>query len=164
MPDNEIEAILGALGFAPRRREASPAPGSPLAVWECQQPSWREDVTSEIDLIEEVARHHGLDKFPPRLPASRQPAARLPHAEAEDRLRERLIALGVYPFVVPFVPISGTPLESHPAPTPAFMHEILGPLARLVRAGGLSASEIKAGCGKCGACSALSTYEREASA
>ena len=44
---------------------------------------------------------------------------------------ERLIALGVYPFVVPFVPISGTPLESHPAPTPAFMHEILGPLARL---------------------------------
>jgi radical SAM protein (TIGR04043 family) len=76
---------------------------------------------------------------------------------------ERLIGLGVYPFVVPFVPISGTPLESHPAPTPAFMHEILGPLARLVRAGGLSASEIKAGCGKCGACSALSTYEREAS-
>jgi radical SAM protein (TIGR04043 family) len=74
---------------------------------------------------------------------------------------ERLIALGVYPFAVPFVPISGTPLESHPAPTPAFMHEILGPLARLVRAGGLSASEIKAGCGKCGACSALSTYERE---
>jgi biotin synthase-related radical SAM superfamily protein len=77
---------------------------------------------------------------------------------------ERLIALGVYPFVVPFVPISGTPLESHPAPTPTFMHEILGPLARLVRAGGLSASEIKAGCGKCGACSALSTYEREARA
>ena len=76
---------------------------------------------------------------------------------------ERLIGLGVYPFVVPFVPISGTPLESHPAPTPAFMHEILGPLARVVRAGGLSASEIKAGCGKCGACSALSTYEREAS-
>jgi len=77
---------------------------------------------------------------------------------------ERLIALGIYPFVVPFVPISGTPLESHPAPSPAFMHEILGPLARLVRAGGLSASDIKAGCGKCGACSALSTYEREARA
>jgi radical SAM protein (TIGR04043 family) len=75
---------------------------------------------------------------------------------------ERLIALGVYPFVVPFVPISGTPLESHPAPIPAFMHDILGPLARLVRAGGLSATEIKAGCGKCGACSALSTYERGA--
>jgi radical SAM protein (TIGR04043 family) len=75
---------------------------------------------------------------------------------------ERLIALGVYPFVVPFVPISGTPLESHPAPSPAFMHEILAPLARMLRAGGLSATDIKAGCGRCGACSALSTYEREA--
>ena len=38
---------------------------------------------------------------------------------------ERMIAIGVYPFVVPFVPISGTPLESHPAPTAAFMHAIL---------------------------------------
>ena len=41
---------------------------------------------------------------------------------------ERLIALGVYPFVVPFVPISGTPLESHPPPSAGFMHDILGPL------------------------------------
>ncbi|MFZ3359412.1 MAG: MSMEG_0568 family radical SAM protein, partial [Xanthobacteraceae bacterium] len=29
---------------------------------------------------------------------------------------EHLIALGVYPFVVPFVPISGTPMESHAPP------------------------------------------------
>src|ERR1700704_3215836 len=75
---------------------------------------------------------------------------------------EALIALGVYPFFVPFVPISGTPLESHPAPSPTFMHQSLGSLARMLRAGGLSAADIKAGCGKCGACSALSTYEREA--
>ena len=74
---------------------------------------------------------------------------------------ETLIALGVYPFVVPFVPISGTPLESHPAPSPGFMHEILQPLAIMLRAGGLRATDIKAGCGRCGACSALSTYERE---
>jgi radical SAM protein (TIGR04043 family) len=73
-----------------------------------------------------------------------------------------LIALGVYPFVVPFVPISGTPLESHPPPTAAFMHGILQPLAQMLRAVGLQASAIKAGCGRCGACSALSTYEREA--
>jgi radical SAM protein (TIGR04043 family) len=82
--------------------------------------------------------------------------------EAILAVSERLIALGVYPFVVPFVPIAGTPLESHPAPSPGFMHEILTPLARMLRAGGLSATDIKAGCGKCGACSALSTYEREA--
>jgi radical SAM protein (TIGR04043 family) len=75
---------------------------------------------------------------------------------------ETLIALGVYPFVVPFVPISGTPLESHPPPSPGFMHEILGALAPMLRAGGLKATAIKAGCGKCGACSALATYEREA--
>jgi len=72
----------------------------------------------------------------------------------------KLVALGVYPFVVPFVPISGTPLESHPTPTPAFMHSILGPLAAMLVKGGLKATDIKAGCGKCGACSALSTYER----
>src|SRR5260221_11391827 len=75
---------------------------------------------------------------------------------------ENLIALGVYPFVVPFVPISGTPLESHPGPSPSFMHAILAPLASMLLAGGLKSSDIKAGCGKCGACSALSTYEREA--
>jgi len=81
-------------------------------------------------------------------------------AEAILDISEKLVALGVYPFVVPFVPISGTPLESHPAPAPEFMHAILKPLARMIVAGGLKATDIKAGCGKCGACSALSTYER----
>jgi radical SAM protein (TIGR04043 family) len=80
--------------------------------------------------------------------------------EAILETSEKLISLGVYPFVVPFVPISGTPLESHPPPQPAFMHEILRPLAMMLRAAGLRATDIKAGCGKCGACSALSTYER----
>ena len=91
--DQDIETILSALGFAPARVDGSSAE-SPDAVWECMQPSWRADCEREIDLIEEVARVHGLDKFPPRLPAARQPAARLPQAEAEDRLRERLIGLG----------------------------------------------------------------------
>lgn len=74
---------------------------------------------------------------------------------------DRLTKMGVYPFVVPFVPISGTPLESHPTPTPAFMNSILGPLAAMLRATGLKATEAKAGCAKCGACSALATYERQ---
>ena len=80
--------------------------------------------------------------------------------EAILETSERLIALGVYPFVVPFVPISGTPLESHPTPTPDFMHGILQPLSRMLVASGLKSTDIKAGCGKCGACSALSAYER----
>jgi hypothetical protein len=40
------------------------------------------------------------------------------------------------------------------------MHSILQPLSAMLRAGGLTAETIKAGCGRCGACSALSTYER----
>ena len=81
-------------------------------------------------------------------------------AEAILETAEKLIALGVYPFVVPFVPISGTPLESHPAPTAVFLDSILGRLAAMLRRADLLATGIKAGCGKCGACSALSSYER----
>ncbi|HYL10665.1 MAG TPA: phenylalanine--tRNA ligase subunit beta [Candidatus Acidoferrales bacterium] len=96
VPDKDIEAILGALGFAPVRADATRGQaGSLMAAWECTRPSWRAgDVEREIDLIEEVARLYGFDKFPSRLPAARQPSARLPHAEAEDRLREQLIGLG----------------------------------------------------------------------
>jgi phenylalanyl-tRNA synthetase beta chain len=95
VPDKEIETILGALGFSPVRADQNRgAAGSLLAVWECKQPSWRADVEREIDLIEEVARVYGLDKFPPRLPAARQGAARLPQHEAELRLCERLIGMG----------------------------------------------------------------------
>ena len=95
VPDKQIEASLSALGFAPVRVDHNRgAEGSLLAAWECTQPSWRAEVEREIDLIEEIARIYGLDKFPPRLPAARQGAARLPHAEAETRLRERLIGLG----------------------------------------------------------------------
>jgi len=93
--DREVESILGALGFAPVRVDQIRGQlGSILAAWECTQPSWRADVEREIDLIEEVARIYGLNKFPPRLPAARQGAARLPQYEAESRLRERLIGLG----------------------------------------------------------------------
>ena len=95
VPDKQMEASLGALGFAPVRiDQIRGAEGSLLAAWECTQPSWRAEVEREIDLIEEIARIYGLDKFPPRLPAARQGAARLPHYEAETRLRQRLIGLG----------------------------------------------------------------------
>jgi phenylalanyl-tRNA synthetase beta chain len=95
VPDKQIESSLSALGFAPVRVDQTRgAEGSLLAAWECTQPSWRAEVEREIDLIEEVARIYGLDNFPPRLPAARQGAARLPHYEAEARLRERLIGLG----------------------------------------------------------------------
>ena len=82
-------------------------------------------------------------------------------ADAILAMSARLIAIGVYPFVVPFVPISGTPLASHPSPPPDFVHGILKPLAEMLVQAGLTAETSKAGCAKCGACSALSTYERQ---
>jgi radical SAM protein (TIGR04043 family) len=83
-------------------------------------------------------------------------------AAAIVSISRELIDLGVYPFVVPFVPISGTPLEDHPAPSPAFMQSILQPVGAMLSAAGMRSSDIKAGCGKCGACSSLATYEHEA--
>ena len=73
---------------------------------------------------------------------------------------EQLVAIGVYPFVVPFVPASGTPLADHPAPDPVFMRSLLQPLGAMLVAGGLRSADIKAGCGRCGACSSLSSFER----
>ena len=72
---------------------------------------------------------------------------------------DRLLVLGVYPFVVPFVPISGTPLEDHPPPSAEFMRALLQPLGAKVVAANLRSADIKAGCGKCGACSSLSVFE-----
>ncbi|MGB3672128.1 MAG: MSMEG_0568 family radical SAM protein [Phormidesmis sp.] len=72
---------------------------------------------------------------------------------------ERLIALGVYPFVVPFVPIGGTPLADHAPPSSEFMFELYQTIGRLLSEAKLLSSEMKAGCAKCGACSALSSFE-----
>ena len=70
-----------------------------------------------------------------------------------------LIRIGVYPFVVPFVPISGTPLANQPSPSSEFMYELYQQVGALLQQGNLSSKDIKAGCAKCGACSALSTFE-----
>ena len=80
-------------------------------------------------------------------------------AQAIVDMARDLIARGVYPFVVPFVPISGTPLEDHPAPTPDFMRSVLAPIGAMLAQASMRSADIKAGCGKCGACSSLSSYE-----
>jgi radical SAM protein (TIGR04043 family) len=82
--------------------------------------------------------------------------------EAILSMSEKLIALGVYPFVVPFVPVGGTPLANHPTPSPVFMRELLAPLGRMLSTANLRSKDIKAGCGKCGACSSLASYEQDA--
>jgi phenylalanyl-tRNA synthetase beta chain len=95
VPDRNIEQILKALGFEPVRVDsARGSAGSLMAAWECRRPTWRGDVTREVDLIEEVARHYGLERFPARLPAAKQPASRAAHAEDEEQLRGLLVGLG----------------------------------------------------------------------
>jgi phenylalanyl-tRNA synthetase beta chain len=57
-------------------------------------PSWRLDVEREIDVIEEIARLHGYDKFENTLPAYSGAVVELPHAAMDATLRSRALALG----------------------------------------------------------------------
>src|ERR1035437_7123922 len=57
-------------------------------------PTWRLDVEREIDVIEEIARLHGYDKFENTLPAYSGAVVELPHAEMDAAFRERSLALG----------------------------------------------------------------------
>lgn len=72
---------------------------------------------------------------------------------------ERIIEIGVYPFVVPLVPIAGTPLAEQPAPDAAFMGPLLDGVAALLRRYGMHSRDIAAGCGRCGACSSMRARE-----
>ncbi len=74
----------------------------------------------------------------------------------------KVAALGVYPFVVPFVPLEGTALANHPAPETEFMRELLDRVAIIIADAGLHSQVSKAGCGRCGACSTLRTREERA--
>ena len=129
MPDAQIEATLSGLGFAPVRSDALTRGDaqSPNAAWKCTRPSWRGDVSREVDLIEEVARVYGVDQFPARLPAAKLPAARLEYAEADERLREILIGLGYQEIItIPIVDEPSDALFRAPGAAPA---RIANPLA-----------------------------------
>jgi phenylalanyl-tRNA synthetase beta chain len=82
----EISRILKHLGF-------TMLPGGE-ASYLVHIPSWRLDIEREIDVIEEVARLHGYDKFPNTLPAYSGEVRELPDAAKDARLRSSLLALG----------------------------------------------------------------------
>jgi phenylalanyl-tRNA synthetase beta chain len=82
----EIQRILTRLGFL-----AAAGDGSDFIV---QPPSWRLDVEREIDLIEEIARVHGYDKFANTLAAYTGAVKDLPDAAKDARLRGLLLAMG----------------------------------------------------------------------
>jgi phenylalanyl-tRNA synthetase beta chain len=61
--------------------------------WSVTVPTWRaRDVTREIDLVEEVARVHGLDKVPFTLPQRREMFGRLTQAQRLRRVVEEVLA------------------------------------------------------------------------
>ncbi|HAY20951.1 MAG TPA: phenylalanine--tRNA ligase subunit beta [Desulfobacterales bacterium] len=62
-----------------------------------QVPSYRGDLTREVDLIEEVARLHGYDKIPVTLPRLAMSAARPPkEARLREKARELLLGMGFF--------------------------------------------------------------------
>jgi len=85
---NEIFRILKQLGF-----ELMPERGGD-PDFTVHIPSWRLDVEREIDVIEEIARLHGYDKFANTLPAYAGAVVEAPDAEKDARLRTSLLALG----------------------------------------------------------------------
>ncbi len=105
----DIERILTRLGFgvlAGRRTEVA-NPGMPtgsggaraaiaeeVADWAVTIPTWRLDVEREIDVIEEIARIHGYNKFPNTLPSFSGGVIELPEAARDAALRSSLLGLG----------------------------------------------------------------------
>jgi phenylalanyl-tRNA synthetase beta chain len=87
VPAAEVPRILTPLGFGVKTRDAG--------AWDVVVPTFRVDVTREVDLIEEVGRHHGFDRLPVTFPALRSPQAPPDPRIVQDRLvRHVLLAAG----------------------------------------------------------------------
>ncbi len=85
-PDEQVR-ILEALEFD-IKREAEP--------WQITVPSFRQDVRRPVDLVEEVGRIWGYDRFPRTLIAEPLPPLRHNRAlEGEEHLRDILVGLGL---------------------------------------------------------------------
>ncbi len=57
-------------------------------------PSWRNDVSRDVDVIEEVGRHFGLGRIPASLPPAESAAGLSLSQRKERRLRQVLVAAG----------------------------------------------------------------------
>ncbi len=88
LKESVVEQVLTALGC---ELEPTRAVAGEYAV---KLPSWRLDLEREIDLIEEVARVYGYNRFANTLPGWSGAVVKQPHAEQERVIRETLRALG----------------------------------------------------------------------
>ena len=86
IPAARVREILAALGN--RETRASDA------QIEVIPPTWRADLTREIDLIEEVARIHGYDAIPEDVRVPMAPSQRLPQDRVMAKVRAALTAAG----------------------------------------------------------------------
>ncbi|MFC1591127.1 MSMEG_0568 family radical SAM protein [Thermodesulfobacteriota bacterium] len=84
-------------------------------------------------------------------------------ADLDDVVRgaELLCSLGVFPYVLPLRPVPGTQLESWMPPAAEEMSSVYRQVAALLAKHSLSSTQSKAGCVRCGACSALQFFEKE---
>jgi len=87
IPETEQARILRALEFTVTEGEDA---------WQVGVPSYRRDVDRAIDLVEEVARIYGYDRFPTTLIEEELPPLRRNASlEAEERVRDILVGLGL---------------------------------------------------------------------
>jgi phenylalanyl-tRNA synthetase beta chain len=89
-----VEGVLTALGCGLASQQVSKSADG--AVWLVTLPSWRLDLEREIDLIEEVARVYGYNRFANTLPAFGEGVRALPWAEKEAQVRRTLLSAGFH--------------------------------------------------------------------
>ena len=78
---------------------------------------------------------------------------------------EELIAMGVYPFVVPYRPLAGTlarDVDQVPGPPHSVVYDVTRRVAAALLTAGMLGAGQAAGCAACGACSALGACAEEA--
>ena len=88
-----VENVLRALGCQLTTELSGEARGE---AWRVTLPSWRLDLEREIDLVEEVARVYGYNRFANTLPAYGEGVRALPWAEAEAAVRRTMLAAGFH--------------------------------------------------------------------
>jgi phenylalanyl-tRNA synthetase beta chain len=99
-----VENVLTALGCGltdsklagQQVSELATCGGAAQEAWQVTLPSWRLDMEREIDLIEEVARVYGYNRFANTLPAFGEGVRALPWAEKESEIRSTLLAAGFH--------------------------------------------------------------------
>ncbi|MGA8044204.1 MAG: phenylalanine--tRNA ligase subunit beta [Terracidiphilus sp.] len=87
-----VEGVLAALGCELAVQQGTSSEGE--RVW--NTPSWRLDIERDIDLIEEVARVYGYNRFANTLPAFGGGVTALPSVQAESAVRDTLRAAGFH--------------------------------------------------------------------